>query len=85
MEKILLAPTKTIQEVLVVIDREALRLALVVDEEGYLLGTVTDDDIRRALIDNKPLTTLVSEIMYTTPTTVDPSKGSPRQRSRKFE
>jgi dTDP-glucose pyrophosphorylase len=68
---ILVSPLSNIQEVLKVIDSEALQLALVVDVDNRLLGTVTDGDIRRALINNVPLSHPVTEIMSTTPTVVD--------------
>ncbi len=70
-KKILVSPSTTIQEVLKVIDNAALKLALVVDKENHLLGTVSDGDIRRSLIDGKPLLTSISEIMFTSPTTVN--------------
>lgn len=40
----------TIREVITLIDRAHEGLALVVDEQGRLLGTITDGDIRRALL-----------------------------------
>lgn len=70
-KNILVSPFTTIQDVLVIIDNEALKLALVVDETQKLLGTVSDGDIRRALINGKALTTVVSEIMSTSPSTVN--------------
>lgn len=70
-KNILVSPTSTIQEVLKTIDGEALQLALVVDTENRLLGTVTDGDIRRALINDLPLSHPISEIMFTTPTVAD--------------
>lgn len=69
-KQILVSPSTTIQEVLKVIDKAALKLALVVDNDNRLLGTVSDGDIRRSLINGKPLVTLISEIMFTSPTTV---------------
>lgn len=71
-KNILVGPSTKIHEVLKVIDEEALQLALVVDDEEHLLGTITDGDIRRALINNKSLNTSVSEIMFTEPTTISP-------------
>jgi dTDP-glucose pyrophosphorylase/CBS domain-containing protein len=68
-KEILVAPSTTIQAVLKVIDAGALQLALVVDENNNLLGTVTDGDVRRALINDKPLSTMVSEMMFVSPTT----------------
>jgi dTDP-glucose pyrophosphorylase len=72
-KKILVSPLSNIQDVLKVIDNESLQLALVVDIDNRLLGTVTDGDIRRALINGVPLSHPVAEIMFTTPTTVDSS------------
>ena len=68
-KKILVSPTDSIQQVLNVIDKEALRMALVVDSELRLLGTVSDGDVRRALILNVSLSSPISEIMFTTPVT----------------
>jgi dTDP-glucose pyrophosphorylase len=70
-KNILVSPTATIQDVLKVIDSEALQFALVVDAGSRLLGTVTDGDIRRALINGLSLSHPISEIMFTTPTVVD--------------
>jgi dTDP-glucose pyrophosphorylase len=72
-KNILVAPTATIQEVLKVIDSGSLQFALVVDTENRLLGTVTDGDVRRALISNLSLYHPISQIMFKTPTVVDPS------------
>lgn len=69
-KNILVSPLSSIQAVLKIIDREALQLALVVDAENRLLGTVTDGDIRRALINDVPLTEPVAKVMFKTPTTV---------------
>lgn len=70
-KNILVSPLSNIREVLKVIDSEALQLALVVDLNNRLLGTVTDGDIRRALINDLPLSHPITEIMFTTPTVVD--------------
>lgn len=72
-KNILVSPSSNIQEVLKIIDSEALQLALVVDLDNRLLGTVTDGDIRRALINDVPLSHPISEIMFTTPTVVNVS------------
>jgi len=70
-KNILVSRLRSIQDVLKVIDSEALQLALVVDLDNRLLGTVTDGDIRRALINDVPLSHPISEIMFTTPTFID--------------
>jgi dTDP-glucose pyrophosphorylase/predicted transcriptional regulator len=72
-KNILVSPSSNIQEVLKIIDSEALQLALVVGLDNRLLGTVTDGDIRRALINDVPLSHPISEIMFTTPTVVNVS------------
>ena len=63
----LVRPDASLREVIEVIDRGAAQIALVVDAENKLLGVITDGDIRRALIDQKPMSTLASEIMYDNP------------------
>jgi dTDP-glucose pyrophosphorylase len=70
-KKVLVDPSSSIQSVLKVIDGEALQLALVVDIDKRLLGTVTDGDIRRALISGVPLSHPISEIMHTAPRVVE--------------
>lgn len=69
-KNVLVLPSSTIQEALKIIDKEGLGLALVVDSELHLLGTITDGDIRRALINNKLLSTEVYEVMSSNPITV---------------
>ncbi|GAB1266002.1 nucleotidyltransferase family protein [Aurantivibrio infirmus] len=68
---VLISPTASIHEAIEIIDKEALRLALVVDSECRLLGTITDGDVRRALIRRKQLSAPVREIMNTEPKTAD--------------
>jgi dTDP-glucose pyrophosphorylase len=70
-KNILVSPTATIQQVLKVIDGESLQFALVVDTVNRLLGTVTDGDIRRALINGVPLSHPISKIMFTKPTVAE--------------
>lgn len=53
----------TILQTLEVIDRGVMGIALVVDEENHLLGTITDGDIRRALIRGASLSDEIDSIM----------------------
>jgi dTDP-glucose pyrophosphorylase len=62
----------SIEDAIKIIDISGLQIALIVDKEGVLLGTVTDGDIRRALLKGFTLDTLVGEIMYSTPLVVTP-------------
>jgi dTDP-glucose pyrophosphorylase len=45
------------------------RIAVVVDDEGYLLGTLTDGDVRRCLLDGGTLATPVARAMNSQPVT----------------
>ncbi|MEI8394119.1 MAG: nucleotidyltransferase family protein [Rhodospirillaceae bacterium] len=56
-----------IYDAIACIDKSGVQIALVVDENGRLTGTLTDGDIRRALLRNLPLTTRVTEIMTREP------------------
>lgn len=77
-KNILVPPSATIQNVLEIIDIGCLQLAIVTDDKHYLLGTVTDGDIRRALIAKKSLDTPVSDIMFTEPTIAE--INTPREK-----
>jgi dTDP-glucose pyrophosphorylase len=51
------------------IDRGAMQIALVVDATDHLIGTVTDGDIRRAVLHGKGLDTCITEVMNANPST----------------
>ncbi|MGI8464310.1 nucleotidyltransferase family protein [Pectobacterium punjabense] len=72
-EKVLLSPEQSIRNALAVIDTEALRIALVVTSERKLLGTVTDGDIRRGLLNNLKMDDPVKLVMNKNPTVASPS------------
>jgi len=50
VSQILIPPSTTVREAIEVINRGAMQIALVIDGSRRLLGTVTDGDIRRALL-----------------------------------
>ena len=64
-----LKTTDDIESSIKVIHKAGLRIGLVVDENGRLLGTITDGDIRRALLAHKDMKASVQEIMNNHPTT----------------
>lgn len=66
-KQIAVAPTTSISDALQVIDNGALRLALVVDTCDVLLGTLSDGDIRRALIRGISMADHVSQAMNSKP------------------
>jgi dTDP-glucose pyrophosphorylase len=57
----------TIDNVIKVIDRSGLQIALVIDDDNRLIGTVTDGDIRRGLIKHVSLKEPVFKIMNKAP------------------
>lgn len=67
----LVSPADPLRRVVEVIDRNEMQIALVVDGDGKLLGTVTDGDIRRGLLAGVDLTTPASAVMNSQPVTVD--------------
>lgn len=62
----------TIRKTMRAIDDAGLGIALIVDGPGRLLGTVTDGDIRRAILAGKDLESPIREIMNRTPVVVTP-------------
>ncbi len=67
--KTLLPPTASIRESIEVIDAESLQIAMIVDDERRLMGTVTDGDIRRGILKGIAMTETVSMVMKTSPFT----------------
>lgn len=63
VQRVLVRPQATITEGMAVIGRGRMGIALAVDENGRLLGTVTDGDVRRAILNGMQLSTPLSEIM----------------------
>ena len=56
IEQIKILATSTIEKALRVIDSGAVKIALVVDSDKKLLGTLNDGDIRRGLLKRKTIT-----------------------------
>src|SRR5438876_5216539 len=69
-ERVLVAPDTTIRGALLKIDAAGTQLALVVDEQRRLLGTLSDGDIRRGLIKGLELSDPIKSCFYPTPTAV---------------
>ena len=68
-ESALVGPKTSLEEAIITLDRCALRIALIVDENRHLLGTLTDGDVRRALLKRVPLNISVCEVMCAKPLT----------------
>ncbi|ENB7662528.1 TPA: nucleotidyltransferase family protein [Enterobacter cloacae] len=80
-KKILIKPTNTIREALEIINNEALRTALVINEHNKLVGVVTDGDIRRGLLNNLSLSEEIHKVMNHNPITAS-NHTSKRELSR---
>lgn len=69
-KEILISPETPIMKAIEIIDAGSLQIALVVDDVHKLLGTVSDGDVRRAILKGVSLDKPVKEIMFTEPTVV---------------
>lgn len=67
-QSMLIKKGASIIDALRVIDSTGHQAAFVVDETGILLGSVTDGDVRRALLQNVSLSSSVEKIMNPDPT-----------------
>jgi len=67
-KQVLLSRSTPILEALKVIDKSSLQIALIVDGEHRLLGTVTDGDVRRGIMKGISLDRPVSDVMNPSPT-----------------
>jgi dTDP-glucose pyrophosphorylase len=67
-KKVLISESTSIREAIKVIDEGALQIALVVDNNGRLLGTITDGDVRRGILKGIALEDSAARIMNSTPT-----------------
>lgn len=66
-ENVLISPQHNVRAALKIINDEALRIAIVIDENQHLLGVVTDGDIRRGILNNIDLDASVTKVMNVTP------------------
>lgn len=66
-KKTFISPDQNISSAIEIIHKAGQRIGLVV-KNSQLLGTITDGDIRRALLQNKDMNTPASEIMNSNPT-----------------
>tara|TARA_Y100001960_G_scaffold177323_1_gene185965 strand:- start:2148 stop:3215 length:1068 start_codon:yes stop_codon:yes gene_type:complete len=65
----ILDESATLSDAIKTLNDAALRIVMVADSSGMLLGTVTDGDIRRAIIKEKALSISIREAMNSNPVT----------------
>jgi len=58
-----------VQEAWEILDRGSLQIALIIDDDCHLAGTVTDGDVRRALLRGKSMDSPITEVMNPNPHT----------------
>ena len=74
-ESTLISPNATLRDVIAAMDKSALQISMVVDEDRRLLGTITDGDVRRALLRGQDLEASIASIMFTAPMVVSMNIG----------
>jgi len=67
IEKIKISATSSIEQALKVIDAGGVKIALVVDNDNKLLGTLGDGDIRRGLLRKIKLSDTIENVYYKKP------------------
>ncbi len=78
LKDLMVSTDASLLETITAISAGARQIALVVDADNKLLGTVTDGDVRRGLLRGLTLEAGVTEIMNTSPTTATES-DDPRE------
>ncbi len=68
-KKVALPPNSTLEVALRVLDNTAMQIILVTDSNSHLLGTLTDGDIRRALLKGARLGDQIAQFMNLNPVT----------------
>lgn len=74
-KNVVVSPDATIRETIEKIDASALQIALVVDQDNRLLGTITDGDVRRGFLKGASLDNAASRIMNASPVTATENEG----------
>ena len=83
IQQIKLSLSSTIREAMQAIDRGAIKIALVVDGQDRLIGTVTDGDIRRGFLKGLGIENTIESIYFRKPTfcTVNDSRDAILQKA----
>jgi dTDP-glucose pyrophosphorylase len=71
----ILTNNSTIEAVIRNLDKVAIKIVLVINEEGTLEGTISDGDIRRGLLRGLDINSSIESIVYRNPIVVSPDLG----------
>lgn len=69
----ILNKSETMKDAISNLEKGMNRISIIVDDEGKLVGTITDGDIRRAILANLSMETLVTKFMNKNPIYIDPN------------
>jgi dTDP-glucose pyrophosphorylase/predicted transcriptional regulator len=86
-KRTLIHPDTPLRETIARIDAGVLQIALVVDSEGRLVGTVTDGDVRRAMLKGLSLDARADQVMNPKPTVAKHNESDDKIRAlmQRFE
>jgi dTDP-glucose pyrophosphorylase len=70
MKELAVAPDILIKQAMKKLDETAEKCLLVVDKENHLLGTLTDGDLRRAVLNSLPFSSSIAGVYNSNPTVV---------------
>lgn len=73
--KALLTAKATLHQAICCLDESSLQIVIVVADDGRLLGTLTDGDIRRGLLRGLEMSSMVESIIHRDPLVVPPQWG----------
>src|ERR1035437_7706247 len=74
--KTLLPANASLHQAICCLDETALQIAVIVSEDGLLVGTLTDGDIRRGLLRGLELNSPIESIIHRDPLVVPPQWDS---------
>lgn len=68
LNNLIVYPSSTILEVLKIIDQGSMQIAIIVNKDKKVIGTITDGDIRRALLNGATTESPIENIYFKNPT-----------------
>jgi dTDP-glucose pyrophosphorylase len=71
----IISPDRTLHDAIQNLNEVALKLLLITDDEGCLIGTLTDGDIRRGLLRGLTMESPIAEIVHANPLVVPETMG----------
>lgn len=83
-QSLIIAPKTTMKEAIVQLNETGKKALFVADPSGRLLGSITDGDIRRAIIRGKEFSTPVASIMCSTPQSLNANQKDYRAKAKQL-